>query len=157
MRKTPNLLLAIALPEFISVVSTPFTIASIDTWYKTLNKPFFTPPNWVFGPVWTILYLLMGISMYVVWMKGIKTKKVRIASACFILQLALNFLWSFIFFGLHQPFLAFFEITALWTAVFFLMVKFYEISKPAGFLLVPYLIWISFAGILNFSIMILNL
>jgi tryptophan-rich sensory protein len=130
---------------------------AIDSWYVTIQKPDFTPPNWLFGPVWTMLYFLMGISAYLVWEKGFENKKVKQALYVFGIQLSLNLLWSFLFFGFQMPGVAFFEIVALWLAILLTIIYFYRISKPAAYLLVPYLGWVSFASVLNFSIWVLNM
>jgi tryptophan-rich sensory protein len=133
-----------------------FTFSSIPGWYATLNKPVFTPPNWVFGPVWTTLYVLMGIAAYLVFRKGMKQKGVKDALMVFIVQLILNVLWSILFFGLHSPLYGLIGIVALWLAIALTIKKFYAISKPAVYLLVPYILWVSFAGILNLFVWILN-
>jgi benzodiazapine receptor len=133
------------------------TTPSIGGWYKGLVKPSFNPPNWIFGPVWTILYLLMGIALFLVWRRGPKTAGVMAALVLFLIQLGLNVLWSILFFGLHQPALAFFEIAALWVFILLTALKFFSLSRPAGWLLVPYLLWVTFASALNFSIWRLNL
>jgi tryptophan-rich sensory protein len=133
-----------------------FTFPSIQGWYSTLNKPFFNPPNWVFGPVWTLLYVLMGISAYLVYEKGFKQKKVRIALAMFDIQLFLNVLWSLLFFGLQSPLYGLLCIIALWFSIALTMAKFYKISRTAGSLMIPYLLWVSFASILNLFIWRLN-
>ena len=125
------------------------TLPSIPTWYAQLNKPSFSPPNWVFGPVWTILYFLMGISLYLVWDKN---RKIKI----FFIQLALNFLWSLIFFGFHLPLIAFITIIALWIAIFMTIKSFHKISRLSALLLVPYILWVSFAALLNLFIILYN-
>ena len=156
MSKFGKLIASILICEAVGLISVPFTIASIPTWYATLNKPIFSPPNWLFAPAWTTLYLMMGISAYLVWVKGLKNKKVRTALFYFLIQLVFNFFWSALFFGLHSPLLALIDIFLLWLAIVVTMIKFYQISKPASYLLVPYLLWVSFAALLNFSIVILN-
>lgn len=133
-----------------------FTMPSIPTWYATLNKPFFSPPNFIFAPVWTTLYILMGVSLYLVWDKGISKKKVKIAVLFFALQLFLNFLWSILFFALHSPILALFEIIILWLVILITIMKFRKVSNASSLLLYPYIAWVSFASILNLSIVILN-
>jgi tryptophan-rich sensory protein len=133
-----------------------FTFPSIQGWYSTLIKPFFSPPNWIFAPVWTILYILMGIAAYLVYEKGFKQKKVRIALAFFDVQLFLNVLWSLLFFGMHSPLYGLLCIIALWFSIFLTMNKFYKISKTAGMLFIPYILWVSFAAILNLYIWRLN-
>lgn len=156
MNKIIKCIASIAVCEFIGIISVPFTIASIPTWYATLNKPPFSPPNWIFGPVWTTLYLMMGVSLYLVWMKGLKNKKGKVALLFFAVQLLFNFLWSLLFFGAHSPLLALIDIFLLLYTIVIVMVKFNKISKPASYLLLPYLLWVSFATLLNFSIVILN-
>lgn len=133
-----------------SLVTTP----SISSWYQTINKASFNPPNWVFGPVWTFLFLLMGISLFLILES--KNKFKNIAIFWFSLQLFFNFLWSFLFFGLHQPFLAFIEIIFLLISIFVVIKKTYAVSQIASYLLWPYLFWVSFASILNLFIVILN-
>ena len=132
------------------------TAESITSWYVTLNKPFFNPPNWIFAPVWTVLYILMGVAAGLVWDKGTEFPEVRTALILFIVQLALNALWSILFFGMHNPPLALAEIILLWIVLFICIKKFNTINKLAGNLLIPYLAWVSFATILNFSIVLLN-
>jgi tryptophan-rich sensory protein len=131
-----------------------FTTSSIPTWYASLIKPSFNPPNWIFGPVWTTLYLLMGISLYLVWIRG--AKKNRTALIWFGSQLALNSIWSILFFGLKSPLSAFIEIIFLWITILITIIYFYKTSKPAAYLLIPYILWVSFAAVLNISIVILN-
>jgi len=131
-----------------------FTTSAIPTWYTTLNKPGFNPPNWLFGPAWTILYILMGIALYLVWIQDKKNKK--IAYIFFFTQLVMNALWSFIFFGAHDLGWAFVEIVVLWLAILGTTIAFYRILKPAAYLLIPYILWVTFASILNFAIWRLN-
>jgi tryptophan-rich sensory protein len=125
-------------------------------WYSTIEKPGFTPPNWVFGPVWTILYLLMGVAAFLVWQKGVQLRAVRIALGWFLVQLVLNALWTPVFFGLHQIGWAFAVIVLLWVAIVVVMYCFSRISQTGAVLLVPYLLWVSFATILNGAIWWLN-
>ncbi len=137
-------------------IGSVYTTPAIDTWYITLNKPFFNPPNWIFGPVWTLLYLLMGISLYLVWVTKTEKKAKRLGTIFFFIQLALNVLWSILFFGLKSPIGAFIGIILLWLAIYLTIRKFLEVSKLAGWLLIPYLAWVSFATILNLSVVLLN-
>jgi len=132
------------------------TTPSIATWYKTLAKPSFSPPNAVFGPVWITLYLMMSISLFLVWRQWGAAKGVRPALIIFFVQLALNTLWSVLFFGLHQPMWAFFEIVVLWLFILLTLILFWRLSRAAGLLLLPYLLWVSFASALNFAIWRLN-
>lgn len=129
---------------------------SIPTWYAGLEKPWFTPPNWVFAPVWIILYTLMGVAAYLVLQKGAHRKDVQVALAVFAAQLVLNAAWSLLFFGFHAPLLAFLEIIMLWFAIGITIMRFRAISGSAGLLLVPYIAWVSFAAILNAAIWLLN-
>lgn len=133
-----------------------FTSSSIQSWYTTINKPFFNPPNFVFGPVWTILFILMGISLYIIWTTKSNSKQKKIAIYLFGIQLVLNTLWSIIFFGLQNPLFAFIEIVILWVAILLTIINFKKISKTAAYLLIPYILWVSFAAVLNFSIYYLN-
>ena len=131
-----------------------FTTPYIPTWYESLNFPSFRPPNWLFGPVWTMLFILMGVSLYLVLEKDIK--KVKPQLAIFGVQLALNVLWSFLFFASQSPFYAFIEIITLWFAILFTIISFYKVSKKASMILIPYIAWVSFASILNYYVWILN-
>jgi len=151
-----KLVAAIVVSELAGVVGSFFTAPSIPTWYVTLIKPEFAPPNWVFAPVWTILFLLMGMAAFLVWNKGWERKNVRIALGIFGSQLILNTLWSIIFFGQQNPGLALLEIVLLWLAILATIIAFYKISRPAAYLLVPYILWVSFASYLNYSIWVLN-
>ncbi len=157
LRKILGFVIAIIICQVVGLMGAVFTSANIPTWYAALSKPFFSPPNFVFAPVWTLLYALMGISLYLIWEKrqALKEQKV-IVLGLFFGQLFLNFLWSAIFFGLRSPLLGFIEILMLWIVLLVTMIKFYPVSKKASLLLVPYLLWVSFASILNFAIFILN-
>lgn len=149
-----KLIFAIAFCQFAGLVGSVFTFQAIPTWYATLNKPFFSPPNWIFGPVWTILYTLMGISLYLVWTS--KSKLKGEALKIFYAQLVLNSLWSIMFFGLKAPTLALLEILILWIFIAVSIVRFYKIHKTSAYLLLPYLLWVSFASVLNLAIVLLN-
>lgn len=154
---TLKLISSVIVCEFAGIIGAVFTFRAIPDWYATLEKPLLSPPNWIFGPVWTTLYLLMGIAVFLVWQKGfIERKDVKIAMSVFAVQLTLNALWSIIFFGMHNPGGAFIEIIFLWLSILATMIAFYKISKPAMWLLVPYILWVSFAGYLNYAIFILN-
>lgn len=156
MSRIVKFLIAILVCQIVGAIGSLFTVPSIPTWYATIEKPGFTPPNWVFAPVWTTLFVLMGISAYLIWEKGLERKEVRIALSIFVIQLVLNLFWSFLFFQLQSPLYAFFEIIVLWFLILLTTINFFKISKVAGFLLVPYILWVSFAAILNFSIAKLN-
>ena len=142
----------IILSQTAGLIGSLFTAPAISTWYAELTKPSFTPPGWIFGPVWTVLYLLMGVAAFLVWRKGLRHRQVKVALWAFFGQLALNSLWSIIFFGLRNPGLAFAEIVVLWAAIIATAYLFFKVSKPAAWLLAPYLLWVSFAGFLNYSI-----
>lgn len=152
----PKILIAVLACLCIGFFSGFATQSTVDTWYETLNKPFFNPPNWVFAPVWTILYILMGIAAGLVWAKGFYHKWVKTAMYHFIFQLLLNGIWSVVFFGFKSPGFAFLIIIAL-LALIILTYKWFKIvSKKAAYLLIPYLVWVLFAAALNYSIWYLN-
>ena len=132
------------------------TSGSISTWYIDLNKPVFNPPNWIFGPVWTTLYTLMGISSGIIWHQGIERKEVKRALIVFGVHLFLNFMWSILFFGLQQPLIAFVEILILLGFIGYFSMLFYRIKPATAFLQIPYMLWVSFATLLNGSIAWLN-
>ena len=156
IKKISKLILFILICQLTGIIGYLFTAPAIDEWYDSINKPFFNPPNWLFSPVWIILYLLMGISLYLIWGKGIKQKKIRKAVNLFFIQLILNSLWSYLFFGLRSPFLGFIEIIVLFFFISLTAIHFYRISKKAGWLFAPYVLWVAFASVLNFSIWYLN-
>lgn len=153
MKNITKLVLSIVIVFAAAAVGSLFTFNEIPNWYASLNTTPLTPPNWVFGPVWTILYILMAIALYLVW-----TNK-QLSSAAltaFFVQLFLNSLWSIIFFGQHSLFWAFIEIIVLWLAIIYTIVKFYDINKTAAYLMVPYVFWVTFAGALNFATYLAN-
>lgn len=148
---------SIALPLLAGLVGSFFTASAIQSgWYAELAKPALNPPSWIFAPVWTALYVLMGIALFLVWRKELERREVKVAIGIFFAQLVLNALWSIIFFGLRSPGLALVEIVILWIAIIATIIPFTKISKIAGWLLVPYIIWVSFALYLNYAIWILN-
>lgn len=151
-----KLVFAVLACELAGIAGSFFTIPSIPSWYASLNKPFFSPPNWLFAPVWTTLFALMGISLFLVWQKGLQDRNVKAAVSIFGLQLVLNILWSALFFGMQNPFLAFIEIILLWIAIAFTIKKFYRISRKAAYLLFPYIAWVFIAAALNAAIWLLN-
>jgi len=150
------MLIAAAICLAVGFLSGFATSGSISTWYVDIVKPSFNPPNWLFAPVWTILYTLMGISAALVWHKGLEQRSVKIALSFFAIQLLLNGLWSILFFGFQQLGLAFAEILLLWSLIVLCIILFININKTAAFLLIPYLLWVTFATILNFNIWQLN-
>lgn len=147
---------SIALPLFAGAIGSFFTMPAIDSWYKEIIRPSFNPPDWVFGPVWALLYILMGVAFYLIWQSDIEKKKKEIAIIFFVIQLALNSLWSILFFGLRNLESSLIEIFVLWLAILINLILFGRIRKSAGWLLLPYLLWVSFAAVLNFSIWQLN-
>jgi translocator protein len=150
----PKLISSLAVCLGVGFLGSAYTVSEIPTWYITLNKPVFAPPNYVFAPIWTVLYILMGVSLYLLWIT--KSKRKDVAMNIFLAQLVLNFFWSVIFFGLHNPQIAFVEIVALWIFIFLTIRQSIVVSKTSAFLLYPYLAWVSIALILNLSIVILN-
>lgn len=151
-----KLILSIIVCELAGIIGSIFTISAIPTWYATLVKPALNPPSWIFGPVWTTLYALMGIAAFLIWKQGWERQDVKKALSVFGIQLILNASWSIVFFGLQSPAWAFVNIVAMWFAIVLTMILFYKISKPAMWLLLPYILWVSFAGYLNLAIWILN-
>jgi len=137
-------------------IGSVFTRSAIPTWYATLEKPSFNPPNWLFAPVWTFLYILMGVAAFLVWRKGLENRQVRIALIVFLIQLVLNALWSVVFFGLESPLYGLIVISILWIAILVTVIKFFRISRVASVLMWPYLLWVTFAAVLNSSIWLLN-
>jgi len=148
-----KLIVSIAIPLIAAGIGSFFTTKSIPNWYAALQKPAFNPPNWIFGPVWTILFIMMGIALYLVWTSG---KANNAALWIFGIQLGLNVLWSILFFGMQSPLWAFVDIIALWLAILATIISFYSVSAIASYLLIPYILWVSFATILNWKIMVLN-
>ena len=152
-----KLIIALIICQLAGLVGSMFTSPSLYTWYVYLEKPSFTPPNWLFSPVWVILFVFMGIALYLLWKNSLKERAVRVALVWFGGQLGLNILWSIIFFGLKTPFLAWLEILLLWVAILVTIIKAIKVSKVAAVLLVPYFGWVSFAAVLNFYIWALNI
>jgi len=156
IKSYPKLILSILLIEIIGSIGAIATTPAIPGWYASITKPFFTPPSWVFAPVWTTLFLLMGISLYLVWQEGMKKAGVRAAVYAFAVQMALNVLWSFLFFGMQNPLLGFICIVVLWLAILYTIKRFYAVSRPAAYLLIPYITWVTIATALNLAIYLLN-
>lgn len=138
------------------LIGSVFTASSVGTWYATLAKPSFSPPSWLFGPVWTALYILMGVALYLVWLVGWKKRQVREAVYLFLVHLVFNTAWSWLFFGLQSPLAGLFGILVIWGFILILLVRFHRLRPAAAYLLVPYLAWVSFASVLNFSLWLLN-
>ncbi|HRY36285.1 MAG TPA: tryptophan-rich sensory protein [Candidatus Magasanikbacteria bacterium] len=165
MSKFVKYFIAIAIPLLASGIGSLFTTPSIPGWYTTLVKPSFNPPSWVFGPVWTILFIMMGVAFALIWMNKQGNWFTRLfkkehfrqwAFTAYFVQLTLNVFWSIFFFGLHNPLLAFIDIVFLWFAIATNIYFFYKINKTAGYLLIPYLLWVSFASVLNLTIVLIN-
>lgn len=156
MKNWLKLITSIVLVWIVGVSGSLFTASSVTTWFPSLAKPSFNPPSWLFGPVWTILYIMIGVSLYLVWTAKAKAKVKKKAYWIFGIQLVLNALWSVAFFGAQNPALAFIIIVLLWISIIVNAMVFYKISRPAGYLLVPYFLWVSFASILNLFIWLLN-
>lgn len=156
MKDFHKFIISVISCESIGLLGIPFTVSAIPEWYSTLNKPSFAPPNWIFGPVWTLLYFLMGVAFYLIWKQNQKKKTVKTAKLFFLTQLGLNFLWSPVFFGLKAPTLGLIIIFAMLILIGVTIKKFYPLSRLASYLLLPYLLWVSFATVLNAAIVILN-
>ncbi|MBO9632894.1 MAG: tryptophan-rich sensory protein, partial [Chitinophagaceae bacterium] len=155
MRPIAKLFISIAIPVITGLIASWFTVQSVNGWYSTLNRPSFAPPNWIFGPVWLVLYVLMGISLYIIWQcpPGIQKEK---ALFIFGLQLFCNFIWSFLFFFMRNPATALVDIVLLWLLILVMIVRFYRLRPLAAWLNIPYLLWVSFATALNYMFWKLN-
>ena len=147
-----KLFFSILIPLLVGILSAYFTQAGVHGWYVIAIKPSYNPPNWLFAPVWTILFLMMGVALYLVWKSNDKGNEKKVALRLFSGQLMFNFFWSFIFFYAHQPGWAFADIIVLWILILLTIVWFNKISVTAAWLLVPYIFWVSFASLLNFYI-----
>jgi tryptophan-rich sensory protein len=156
MTNSLKLIISILIPVTIGASSGFFTVTGVDSWYQTINKPSWNPPGWIFGPVWTTLYVMMGVALFLIWKSDASGMLKKTAITLFAAQLALNFLWSFIFFNQQQPGFALAEIIVLWFAILLTIFAFANVSKTAAWLLVPYISWVSFATILNYTIWQLN-
>ena len=155
IKDIPKLVISIVLCQLAGFIGSLFTIPAIPTWYETLKKPFFSPPNWIFSPVWISLYTLMGISLFLVCRRK-DHPRFKMALVFFFIQLVLNILWSAAFFGLRSPLLGFIDVVLLWGAIILTIQHCLRVSRMAGLFLLPYFIWVSFAVVLNFSLWILN-
>lgn len=156
MKNWVKAVIAFAVPQLVGLSGSLFTDNSEGSWFQTLAKPEWNPPGWVFGPVWTLLYILMGLALYLVWKSDAPPRLKRPALTLWVLQMIFNFLWSLLFFGMHQMDIAFYEIVALWILILLTIFAFARISKLAAWLLVPYISWVSFAALLNYSIWQMN-
>lgn len=155
MNKYVQLLLCVLLTLSIGAIAGAATASDFNNWFSELNKPFFNPPNYVFGPVWTVLYLLMGVSLYLI-LQTPKCELRKIAIRFFVIQLTLNFLWSFLFFKYQLIVVAFIEIILIWLSILAMILAFNKINRTAARLQIPYLLWVSFASFLNGAIWWLN-
>ncbi len=151
-----KLIISIILPLLAGFIGSYFTTPAIDAWYAELQKPAINPPDWVFAPAWTTLYILMGIALFLVWRKKDEIKNFLCIAVVFGIQLVLNATWSIVFFGMENPLLGLINILLLLVAIVLTMILFFRAFRPAGYLLVPYLLWVLFATYLNFQILILN-
>jgi tryptophan-rich sensory protein len=156
MNNIVKLIIAVAIPVAVGATSGFFTISGVSSWYQTINKPSWNPPSWIFGPVWTTLYIMMGISLFLVWKSDSAGMLKKIAIALFAAQLILNFFWSFIFFNQRQIGWALVEIVVMWVVILLTIFAFARVNKTAAWLMVPYVSWVSFATILNYTIWKLN-
>lgn len=152
----PLLIGSVLIPFLVAAIGSYITLTQISTWYVALAKPLWAPPNWLFGPIWSILYLLMGISLFLILRKGFYRQDVRFAILIFAVQLVLNLIWSWVFFGAHSLFGGFIVIMLLWIAIFANIIAFSILSRTAGLLLIPYIVWVSIASYLNYSVYLLN-
>jgi benzodiazapine receptor len=151
-----RLIASLIICQLAGFIGAIFTTPAISGWYATLEKPTFNPPNWIFSPVWIFLYLLMGMTLYILW-QNLPKAEAKIALWFFAVQLGLNILWSVIFFGLKLPMVAFLEIIVLWIFILFTMIRSSKVSKATVYLLLPYILWVNFAAILNFFLWRLNI
>lgn len=152
---TIKLIISILLPLSVGAIAGMFTSQAVPIWYASLNKPSFSPPNWVFGPVWTTLYILLGISFFLIW-KEEASKERDLAIKVFSIQMLLNFAWSFLFFYFNLIGAALIEIILLWISIASMIYLFYKIKPVAAYMNIPYLLWVSFATILNAGYYFLN-
>ena len=151
-----QLVVSLVVCQAAGLVGAIFTTPAIPTWYAGLAKPAFTPPSWLFAPAWTTLFVLMGLAAFLIWRKGLRERGVKIALAIFIIQLILNVLWSAVFFGLKSPLGGLIVIALLWVAILLTILSFSGLSRATGLLLLPYILWVSFAAVLNGAILVLN-
>jgi benzodiazapine receptor len=152
----PKLAAAILLCVIVGSVGSLVTITGPGSWYSTLQKPFFTPPSWLFAPVWIMLFVLMGIALYLVWESGTERREVKAALGIFGVQFFLNVIWSFLFFGLKSPLLGFVDIILLWVMIAATIWVFFRVRKSAAYFLIPYIAWVTLASALNGAIYFMN-
>jgi benzodiazapine receptor len=155
-RNIVKLVVSIVACQAAGAIGSLATTPNIPTWYAAIEKPAFTPPSWLFAPAWITLYILMAIAAFLVWRKGFAHEGVKCALIVFLVQLVLNALWSLVFFGLQSPLYGMVVILALWIAILLTIIKLFKLSTAAGWLMLPYILWVSFASVLNISIWVLN-
>jgi tryptophan-rich sensory protein len=155
-KKILLLVIAFGICLLVGYIGSYYSTPEIPTWYASLQKPDLTPPSWVFGPVWTLLYIFMGLSLYWILLSGLTSQEAKLGMILFIFQLVLNVGWSFFFFGLHSTFFSFLVIVMLWAVLLCTIIQVFRFSIPAAALLIPYIGWVSFAAYLNYAILILN-
>lgn len=151
-----RLIISIVVCQLAGVIGSIFTTPAIPTWYASLKKPSFSPPNWLFAPVWITLFVLMGIALFLVWRKGLDAPFVKSGLILFGIQLVFNVLWSVAFFGSRSPLGGLIVIIILWIAILLTILQFWKVSQLAGILLLPYIVWVSFASVLNLALFLLN-
>jgi translocator protein len=154
MNKWVKLASCILACQMAGIIGSAFTFQAVQTWYATLSKPWFTPPNWLFGPVWITLFTMMGISLYWIVQRDVKT--VKIPLILFGAQLVANTLWNYLFFGLHNALYGLVDIVVMWALIAVTIASFYKVSRRAGAILIPYLAWVTIATLLNYYVWILN-
>lgn len=162
LRQIIQLILAILIAQSAGIVGSFFTVTSLDSWYSTLDKPSFNPPNWVFGPVWIVLYTLIGITLYILWQwkkekKGKQKQYVSTTVNILYANLILNALWSYAFFGLQSPLYGIIVIVLVWATAAFVLIRIARLNNVYGFLILPYFLWVSYATVLNFAIWTTNI
>jgi benzodiazapine receptor len=151
-----KLLITIIVCQGAGIMGSLFIAPAIPAWYAALRQPSFTPPEWLYEPIWIVIYLLMAIAAFLVWWRGLHIKPVRIALILFVVQLIVNVLWAFVLFGLQSILCGLITIVVLWILILFTIIQFYEVSILAGCLMVPYILWVTYAIVLNGSLYLLN-
>lgn len=151
-----KLLASLIICQIAGFIGAIFTTPAISTWYATLEKPTFNPPNYLFAPVWTILFIAMGVALFLIWAKTKNDKEKKLAILLFAIQLFFNIMWSIVFFGLHSPFLGIIIIIILLALIITTTIRFFKLSETAGILMIPYILWVSFATVLNIALYMLN-
>ena len=156
IREIPKWIVSIIIVYIAGAIGTLFTLKEITTWYVYLAKPEWAPPNWIVGPIWSTLYIFIGSALFLIWRKGLGRKDVQVALVVFAVQLIINVVWSLVFFGSHSIFGGLIMVILLWIAIVINIFVFYRISKSAGLLLIPYLVWVTIAAYLQYNLFVLN-